>query len=94
MNTIELTPDPQDLASPIRPLGVGGQNGATGEQSATSPVGADGTNGVDDAKGATELTGREGPIGPIVAAGPQGEQGHIGETDADERWAQRALKLN
>ena len=93
MNTIELTPDPQDITSPIGPLGVGEQNGATGEQSATSPAGAVGTNGVDDAKGATELTGREGPTGPIVAAGPQDEQGQIGETDADERWPQRALKL-
>ena len=93
MNTIELTPDPQDIYSPIGPLCVGGQNGATGEQSATSPAGAVGTNGVDDVKGATELTGREGPIGPIVAAGPQDEQGHIGETEADERWAQRALNV-
>ena len=93
MNTIELTLGPQDIASPIWTVGVGGQNGATGEQSATGPAGADGTNGVDGTKGATGLTGREGPIGRIVAAGPRGEQGHIGETDADERWAQRALKV-
>jgi hypothetical protein len=93
VNTIELTPGPQDLDSPIGPVGVGGQNGATVEQSATDPAGADGTNGVDGAKGATGLKGREDPIGPIVAVGPRGEQGHIRETDADERWAQRALKV-
>ena len=31
VNTIELTPCPQDLDSPIRLLGVDGKNAATGE---------------------------------------------------------------